>query len=119
MRIFGSWFLFHDGETRPILRAQLQTVDGNKITEQFLVDTGADRTVFSTCLFEQLRLPFEFPPSDLQLHGVGGSAPFALVDCAIELSRDDGGAATLRGKFAAFTDPRATDLSVLGRDVLN
>ena len=74
MRILGSWFLFHDGETRPILRAQLQTVDGTKITEQFLVDTGADRTVFSTSLFEQLRLPFEFPPSDLQLHGVGGSA---------------------------------------------
>ena len=25
----------------------------------------------------------------------------------------------MRGEFAAFTDPAATDLSILGRDILN
>ena len=32
---------------------------------------------------------------------------------------DDGGLARVRGEFAGFTDPTATDLSILGRDVLD
>jgi hypothetical protein len=35
----------------------------------------------------------------------------------LELTRDDGIPAQVRGQFAAFTDPTATDLSILGRDV--
>lgn len=31
----------------------------------------------------------------------------------------DGGPAVVREQFAAFTDPQVTDLSVMGRDVLN
>ena len=41
-----------------------------------------------------------------------------LVDHVLELTRDDGGPAHIRGEFAAFIDPTATDLSILGRDVL-
>lgn len=119
MRIVGSWYRFLDGETRPILRAKLQTGHGTVITDQFLVDIGADRTVFSAALLGQLGLPVESPPPDLQLHGISGSAAFVFVDSVIEFTRDDGGPATVRGSFAAFTDPQATDLSVLGRDVLN
>jgi hypothetical protein len=37
----------------------------------------------------------------------------------LELTRDDGVPATIRGEFAAFIDPRASDLSILGRDVLD
>jgi hypothetical protein len=47
MRIVGDWFLFDDGESRPILRAKLWTAQGTTVTEQFLVDTGADRTAIS------------------------------------------------------------------------
>jgi len=43
----------------------------------------------------------------------------AVVTTAVEFLRDDGGAVRVRGEFAAFTDPTATDLSVLGRDVLD
>jgi len=42
-----------------------------------------------------------------------------LVKTVIELATDDAGAVSLRGEFAAFTDPTATDLSIFGRDVLN
>ena len=42
-----------------------------------------------------------------------------LVATALEFRAADGGAARVRGEFAAFTDPLATDLSVLGRDVLD
>ena len=33
--------------------------------------------------------------------------------------RDDGVPIAVSGAFTAFTDPAATDMSVLGRDVLN
>jgi hypothetical protein len=41
------------------------------------------------------------------------------VTTAVEFIRDDGGPARVRGEFAGFTDPTATDLSILGRDVLD
>ncbi len=37
----------------------------------------------------------------------------------VGLTDDRGEPARIRGEFAAFTDPTATDLSILGRDVLN
>jgi len=54
MRIVGDWFLFEDGESRPMLRAKIPTGRGGTLAEQFLVDTGADRTVFSAALLAQL-----------------------------------------------------------------
>jgi hypothetical protein len=75
--------------------------------------------VFSNALLGQLNVPREPPQPDLQLHGISGSAAFVLVEGVIELSRDDGVPARVRGVFAAFTDPLATDVSILGRDVLN
>ena len=42
-----------------------------------------------------------------------------MVESAIELTRDDGGPAVVRGKFTAFTDPGSTDMSVMSRDVLS
>jgi hypothetical protein len=119
MRIVGDWFLFADGEIRPILRAKLQTGHGTMVTEQFLVDTGADRTVFTAALLQQLALPVEQAPLDEGLLGIGGAASYVIVESVVELTRDDGGPAMVRGKFAAFTDPLTTDLSVMGRDVLN
>ncbi len=119
MRIVGDWFLFEDGESRPILRAKVQTGRGMMVTEQFLVDTGADRTVFSAALLQQLASPVEPAPADERMLGIGGAAPYVIVESTIELTRDDGGPAVVRGKFAAVTDPLATDLSVMGRDVLN
>jgi hypothetical protein len=37
----------------------------------------------------------------------------------VEFARDDGGTAVVRGEYAGFTDLAATDLSILGRDVLD
>jgi len=42
-----------------------------------------------------------------------------LITSVLEFTRDDGGPVHVRGEFAAFADPAATDLSILGRDVLN
>jgi hypothetical protein len=58
-------------------------------------------------------------PPDVSLKGIGGSSPHVVVFTVLEFTRDDGGPARVRGEFAAFTDPTATDLSILGRDVLD
>jgi hypothetical protein len=53
------------------------------------------------------------------LSGIGGTIEFVLVTTVIEFIRDSGRVVRVRGEFAGFTDPTATDLSVLGRDVLD
>jgi hypothetical protein len=56
MMIVGKWHLFDDGITRPIVRAKIHKGDGTLIVEDFLIDSGADRTVFRTTLNEILLL---------------------------------------------------------------
>jgi len=75
--------------------------------------------VFRAALVRRLQLPVRPSPPGLALVGVGGASDFVLVTTAVEFSRDDGGLARVRGEFTAFTDPLVTDLSVLGRDVLD
>ena len=50
--------------------------------------------------------------------GIGGASDFVLIPTEVEFTGDDGQVVRVRGDFAAFTDPAATDFSVLGRDVL-
>src|SRR5262245_52837533 len=93
---------------------------GSLVEDRFLIDSGADRTVLSADLLTRLALPVSSAPSGHALAGVGGSQGHVLVQTALEISHDDGGGtAIIRGEFAAFTDAAATDLSILGRDVLN
>lgn len=119
MRIVGEWLLCDDAVTRPVVRAQVVGPSGTTSTERFLIDSGADRTVFRAALVQRLQLPISPSPPGLMLVGVGGTSDFVLVTTAVEFSRDDGGLARVRGEFTAFTDPLATDLSVLGRDVMD
>ena len=58
-------------------------------------------------------------PAPVQLGGVGGSTVTVIMESAIHLQRDDGGTAVFRGQFAAFVEPEALDMSVLGRDISN
>jgi hypothetical protein len=51
--------------------------------------------------------------------GIGGDAGFVVVRTVLELRGQAGRPATIRGEFAAFTDPGAAELSILGRDVLD
>ena len=40
-------------------------------------------------------------------------------DRMLPVLRVDGGVAVFESRFAAFTDPKSLDMSVLGRDILN
>lgn len=119
MRIVGLWHVCDDGMTRPVIRAKVQAADGIYHVNDFLIDTGADRTVFGNYLLTKLGFPSDPAPDGLVLEGIGGNCGFVAVKTVFELTHDEGKPATIRGEFAAFTDRSATDLSILGRDVLN
>lgn len=119
MRIAGEWLLDEDGVIRPILEIHVAAADGTLIKEDFLIDTGADRTVFSAGLTNKLGLQSTHDAHGFVFSGIGGHSSFVLVTTTIELLRDDGGPARVNGQFAAFTDPAAADLNILGRNLLN
>jgi hypothetical protein len=119
MRIVGEWLMRDDGATRPVVRAKVEAADGTLERDIFLVDSGADRTVFSARLLWKLGFPMTPGPQNSILQGIGGVCDSVVVKTVVELTRDDGGVIHLRGKFAAFTNPTESDLSILGRDILN
>jgi hypothetical protein len=108
-----------NGVTHPILRAFAEAADGTLIKEDFLIDTGADRTVFSTGLLDKLNLRSIPCIPGIALSGIGGHSSFVQLETVLHFTREDGAPAKIRGQFAAFTDPGASDISILGRDVLN
>jgi hypothetical protein len=97
MRIAGEWQRRDDGVTRPIVRVKVFGADGRSVAENFLIDSGADRTVFSAILMAQLQLPPRSPQPGLVLSGIGGESAFVLVTTGLEFLRDDGAPARVRG----------------------
>jgi hypothetical protein len=119
MRIAGEWRMCDDGITRPAAPAKVQAADGAFHVEYFLVDSCADRTVLSAALLGKLGFTGTTPATGAALQGIGGVTAFVLLQTVMEFTSDDGAVGHVRGELAAFTDPAATDLSLLGRDVLD
>jgi hypothetical protein len=119
MRIVGKWHKCDDGIVRPMLVIDAISAAGVVVEEMFLVDSGADRTVFSAALLGNLGGGNAAAPVGVSLEGVGGIQPYVEIQAKLSLRRLDGGVATVQANFAAFTDPKATDFSILGRDVLD
>jgi hypothetical protein len=117
MVIKGAWLLCDDGVLRPIMRGEVRAADGEWIQVPFLVDVGADRTVFSEDVFRALGIAQLGEKRHFE--GVGGKAESVILDTQIRLTRETGATILVNGPFAAFTDPAALDISVLGRDLTN
>lgn len=117
MRIDGEWYECDDGVVRPVLRCEVLSANQSWQNMPFLIDTGADRTVFRAEVVAQLGLKQSSARG--QLGGVGGNVESVAVTTQFRMLRDDGGFATFRGVFAAFTRPETLDMSVLGRDLLD
>jgi hypothetical protein len=117
MRINGLWHLCDDGVLRPIIRGEILAGDGSWVKALFLVDIGADRTVFSADVLKALNLETVAGPDHLS--GVGGAADSVVVDTRIRVTHDEADKAVFIGQFAAFVAVEALDMSVLGRDILN
>jgi Aspartyl protease len=115
MRINGEWYLFEDGITRPVIRGEILASDGSWVRAPFLVDTGADRTVFSAAILTLLRL--QPIATQERLGGLGGIAGSVDVETRIRLTHEEASKVTFRGQYAAVTELEALDISVLGRDI--
>ena len=115
MRINGEWLLFDDGVARPVIRGGMLTVDGSWQAAEFLVDTGADRTVFSASTLSKLGLLSVV--SQERIGGLGGLADSVVAETQIRLAREAAQPAVFRGEFAAVTEVDALDTNVLGRDI--
>jgi hypothetical protein len=115
MQINGEWLLCDDDVRRPVIRGEVLAASGTWVPAEFLVDTGADRTVFSAGL---LALLGGSPTvTDERLSGLGGAAEFATVETVIQLINENGAPVSFRAQYAAATQDESLDMSVLGRDI--
>jgi gag-polyprotein putative aspartyl protease len=115
MRIDGRWLVCDDGVRRPVISGEIRAADGSWEKSEFLVDTGADRTVFSAATLARLALqPLVMPEG---LSGVGGMAASVTVETWVRLTREGAGKVMFRAQYAAVTELAALDISVLGRDI--
>jgi hypothetical protein len=115
MRVNGEWALCDDGVARPILIGEVRTGNGSWLKVPFLVDTGADRTVFTSGVLEKLDLETIIGRDGVS--GLGGLALSVIVETQIRLSHESAGKVLFRGQYAAVTDLEALDICVLGRDI--
>src|SRR6185295_416541 len=117
MRIDGEWLCCEDGMVRPVIRGDILAADGDWKAAEFLVDTGADRTVLSAPLLAKLNLAAIDTREDIS--GLGGAADSVIVETQIQFEREGGRQVIFRGHYAAVTEVTALDISVLGRDVMD
>ena len=115
MRINGEWSVCEDGVVRPIVNGRVQTVMGEWVSADFLLDIGADCSVLNGDLLSQLGLPLL--KSEEGLSGLGGGAASVVVETKLLLTRADGGTVVFSHRWAAVTDAGSLDLCILGRDI--
>jgi hypothetical protein len=117
MRIDGVWFVCEDAGVRPVIRAVALAADRAWQPINFLIDTGADNTIFTAADREALRL---IPRrTNQRLAGIGGAAQAEVIEVELRLRQSDSIPVTFRGQFLAATDPESLNMSVLGRDILD
>jgi hypothetical protein len=100
-----------------VISCEIQAGDGSWVKAPFLVDTAADRMVFSARILGALNLPTSIPPH--RLGGVGDEAVTVVVETQLRMTHEENRKAVCRGQFAAFTELEVLDMSVLGRDITN
>jgi predicted aspartyl protease len=117
MRIDGQWLLADDGVMRPMISGEILAGNGSWERSEFLVDTGADHTVFSAATLAKLGLQ----PVAMRegIGGVGGMVDSVIVETQIQLTREDAGNVVFRGQYVAVTELEALDINILGRDITN
>lgn len=82
----------------------------------FLVDTGADETVLSASIVDELG--YSLDGARVQLGGIGGVRESASIETRIRFTDDRGRKIAFRSEYAAVTEMGVLDISVLGRDIL-
>ena len=118
MRVNGAWLPGDDEVIRPVVPGLVRLPDDRWLEVSFLLDAGADRTVFSADFLSLLQ-SLETNSQQVLLSGIGGKTNSITIETSIAFARDDGRLVMVRGTFGVFTEGESADLSVLGRDVTN
>ncbi len=119
MRVNGAWLPGDDGVIRPVVPGLVRLSNGQWMEVSFLLDAGADRTVFASRFLRRLSDLQMTSGDQLLLSGVGGGTRSITIASRIAFARDDGELINVRGSFGVFTEAESAELSVLGRDVTN
>jgi hypothetical protein len=95
MRIDGQWLVCDDDVVRPVISGGVLAGNGSWEKSEFLVDTGADRTVFSAATLAKLGLQ----PVAMQegISGLGGMVDAVSVATQIRLTHEEAGKVVFRG----------------------
>ncbi len=117
MRINGTWKMHEDGVARPVIYGEMLSSEGIWEGVEFLVDTGADRTVLSAAVLAKLGLATLEAEEDIS--GLGGTTGSVLVEAKLNLQRDDGNPVLFTSQFTAVTDAAGLEFNVLGRDIMD
>ena len=105
MHMNGAWLLCDDGIVRPVIRGHILAGHGAWIHAPFLVDTGADRTVFSAPVLAALSLQPTISPE--RLGGVGGIVTPVVVETQMRFRHEAGRSTVVfRGRYAASVSGR-------------
>jgi hypothetical protein len=118
MRVVGEWLPCDDGIIRPSITGLVCLTDEQWKKVTFLLDSGADRTVFGAEFLSLLQPLESFSEEQIHLAGVGGPVGSITIETAIGFIRDDERLVRIRGRFSVFTNGSG-NMSVLGRDVTN
>jgi hypothetical protein len=118
MRVVGEWLPCDDGINRPSITGLVCLTDEQWTKVTFLLDSGADRTVFGAEFLSLLQPLESFSEEQIHLAGVGGPVGSITIETAIGFIRDDERLVRIRGRFSVFTNGSG-NMSVLGRDVTN
>ena len=107
MEIKGEWLFCEDGIVRPVLRGRFLSADGEWISTELLIDTGADCTVLNVETAQKLG----FVPLQTEdaITGLGGATDAVAMQTELQLFRETGAPVTFRSRFTALTDPFALD----------
>lgn len=98
-----------------MVRGEVLAGDGSWERVEFLVDTGADRTVFSAATLAKLSL--QPVTAHEGISGLGGAVDSVTVETQIRLTRENSGKVVFRSQYAAVTELDSLDIDVLGRDI--
>ena len=98
MCIDGQWLWCDDGIIRPVISGEILAGNGSWEKSEFLVDTGADRTVLSATTLAKLGL--QPLPIEEGINGLGGMADSVIVETQLRLTHENAGKVVFRGQYA-------------------
>ncbi len=117
--IFHGRYRYNNRAHRPFLTAYVLSADDRWMKYSFLIDTGADETFFHYRSINILGIDTSQLEILDDVGGVGGyGIPYFHWNTEIKLIAPEG-TKIFGGEVNVFLDPHATDVPLLGRDVLD